>query len=233
MALFSHPIQPSYLNRSIYHACLLGIICCIVGVMILAGEHSTRDHIKNALDQDQRNMLAEIIPKDLYNNDITQTTIMVNNPDLRKDVKVFIAQKDDEITAFAYNTQSEGYGGTINMIIGVNISGEILGVRVIQHSETPGLGDKIEITKDSWITSFNGRSLENTQKDHWNVKKDGGDFDQFTGATITPRAVVRGVERSLIFFRQNKHLFIPPIKKQPTDFGHSNSSSSTNLEEHN
>ena len=82
------------------------------------------------------------------------------------------------------------------MLVGVNDAGIIQGVRVLSHSETPGLGDNIEIEKSNWILSFNHRSLKNTDK--WGVKKDGGDFDQFSGATITPRAVVKGVHNALI-----------------------------------
>ena len=89
-------------------------------------------------------------------------------------------------------------------MMGVDKDGAVLGVRVVAHAETPGLGDKIEVGKSNWILSFNARSLENTLPERWRVKKDGGDFDQFAGATITPRAVVRGVEAGLKFFRQHR-----------------------------
>lgn len=85
------------------------------------------------------------------------------------------------------------------MIVGVNRDGTIAGARVLSHKETPGLGDKVELSKSNWILGFDGRSLQNPQASQWKVKKDGGEFDQFTGATITPRAVVQQIKRVLEF----------------------------------
>ena len=91
--------------------------------------------------------------------------------------------------------------GKINLIIGINRDGSLAGVRVLSHNETPGLGDKVDLKKSQWILGFNGKSLQNPTENLWTVKKDGGEFDQFTGATITPRAVVQQVRRTLEFFR--------------------------------
>ena len=88
--------------------------------------------------------------------------------------------------------------------MGLDSNGEILGVRVISHTETPGLGDKIEIKKSKWILSFNGKSLDNVTYSEWNVKKDGGIFDQFSGATITPRKVVLAIKRGLEFYKSHR-----------------------------
>ncbi|WP_416885136.1 electron transport complex subunit RsxG [Marinospirillum sp.] len=98
----------------------------------------------------------------------------------------------------------DGYSGQIHLLLALNTQGEVLGVRVLEHQETPGLGDKIERQKSDWILSFNGRSLSNTSG--WAVQRDGGEFDQFTGATITPRAVVRAVHRALIWQEQHQAL---------------------------
>ena len=88
--------------------------------------------------------------------------------------------------------------------MGIDKNGEILGVRVIAHIETPGLGDKIEISKSQWVLSFNGKSLNNLTVEEWAVKKDGGVFDQFSGATITPRKVVQAIRRGLTFFQDHQ-----------------------------
>ena len=94
----------------------------------------------------------------------------------------------------------DGYSGTIGLLIGIMADGTLSGVRVIQHKETPGLGDQIELAKSRWITSFNGKSLTHPTETGWAVKKDQGDFDQFAGATITPRAVVTAVHKALQYF---------------------------------
>ena len=97
-----------------------------------------------------------------------------------------------------------GYSGDIFLLVGIREDGTISGVRVLQHTETPGLGDKIDIGVSDWILSFDGRSLENPPPSRWRVVKDGGDFDQFVGATVTPRALVAGVSRALEFFSLNR-----------------------------
>lgn len=102
----------------------------------------------------------------------------------------------------------DGYSGDIKLLIAINIDGNISGVRVISHKETPGLGDYIDISHSKWITLFNQKSLLNTTENKWKVKKDGGDFDYMSGATITPRAVVKCVANSLKFFESNKSLFL-------------------------
>jgi electron transport complex protein RnfG len=97
----------------------------------------------------------------------------------------------------------DGYSGTIRLLVGINLDGSLSGVRTLAHRETPGLGDKIEAERNDWILGFDGKSLDNPSLASWQVKRDGGAFDQFTGATITPRAVVKAVRNSLIYYRDN------------------------------
>jgi len=111
-------------------------------------------------------------------------------------------------------TAPEGYGGSINLLVGIDSEGNITGVRVVApHYETPGLGDKIDIEKADWIKSFDGKSLINTPEKNWKVKKDGGEFDAFTGATITPRAVVDAVHKSLLYFKEYQASLLNPAPK--------------------
>lgn len=98
----------------------------------------------------------------------------------------------------------DGYNGNIRLLVAVGADGKLMGVRVINHKETPGLGDNIEVSRGKWILSFDGKSLDNPPVDQWKVKKDGGVFDQFTGATITPRAVVKAVKKSLEYFTEHR-----------------------------
>ncbi|WP_111980212.1 electron transport complex subunit RsxG [Algibacillus agarilyticus] len=149
--------------------------------------------------------LNAIIPNTLYSNNLTQdciiTTDQFNNP-----IKVFRARNDtNENIALAIEAIApDGYSGRIDLLVAIDFNGRVLGTRTIKHTETPGLGDKIEIEKSDWITSFNGKSLKADDDPNWKVKKDGGMFDQFTGATISPRAVVKSVKRTLTWYELNK-----------------------------
>ena len=110
-------------------------------------------------------------------------------------------------TVFAHlveHTYPNGYNGNIRLLTGINVDGSLLGVRVVNHKETPGLGDKIETRKSNWIKGFAGLSLKNTERSKWKVKRDGGIFDQFTGATITPRAIVSAAYQILDYFSKNE-----------------------------
>ncbi|HET8791735.1 MAG TPA: RnfABCDGE type electron transport complex subunit G, partial [Modicisalibacter sp.] len=100
------------------------------------------------------------------------------------------------------------YSGDISLLVGIDANGELTGVRVLSHRETPGLGDKIEVRKSDWITQFAGLSLGNPPIEQWAVKKDGGVFDAFTGATITPRAVIGAIKRSLEYFASHRALLL-------------------------
>jgi len=126
------------------------------------------------------------------------------------------ARKNNQDVAIIFNaTAHNGYSGNIDLLIGVNIDGTLAGVRAVKHTETPGLGDAIDIKKSNWITQFNLKSLLNPSTDkQWAVKKDGGSFDQMTGATVTPRAIVGTVHKTLKYFAQHKDsLFKQTINK--------------------
>ena len=149
-----------------------------------------------------------LIPPSRYDNDLYSDTVSVVSPQLlgsRNTVPVYRARKDGKPVALVMEPVApDGYSGAIRLLVAVAYDGTILGVRVLSHQETPGLGDNIEIGKSNWITSFNGHSLSNPDAKEWHVKKDGGIFDQFTGATITPRAVVKAVHNSLKYFSEHR-----------------------------
>jgi len=120
-------------------------------------------------------------------------------------LKAYIATYNDKPVAMAITTVApDGYNGNIELLVGINTNGVVSGVRVLEHKETPGLGDKIEISRHPWITSFKNTELNGIPDPRWNVAKDGGMFDQFTGATITPRAVVKAVYNTVVYFNKNK-----------------------------
>lgn len=179
-----------------YQPVLLGIVVVLAGIALTVANLVTRAPIQKAEADDKRQLLSQVIPASLIDNDLLADVTSVTGPD-GKPLKVHLARHSGKVVGAAYEVVGHGYAGAIVLLMAVDRDGQILGVRVLKHSETPGLGDKIEIAKNPWIDGFKGRKLEGTQ---WGVKKDGGEFDAFAGATITPRAVVKAVREGLEFF---------------------------------
>ncbi|MBB4304365.1 electron transport complex protein RnfG [Rhodobium orientis] len=183
----------------IYLAALLGGFALIGAALLATGFAGTEDAIEQRHKEDLQASLSMVMPEDLHDNDpvVDAWKFSATGDNSRM---IYPAIRDGEVTAIAYRVTGQGYGGAILILMGVSANGELIGVRVLQHAETPGLGDKIEAEKSAWIENFSGLSFGNTSQDDWRVKKDGGRFDQFSGATITPRAVVKAVREGLEFF---------------------------------
>jgi len=200
---FHLPIQKNSLILAVF-----AIVCtAIVGLV----NELTKEKIERQAQLALLTTLHSIIEPSRYNNDITQDCISINSPLLSGSANnntnhtAYIARNNTTPVAFAItSTAPDGYNGNIDLIIAINIDNTISGVRVLKHQETPGLGDKVELRKSNWITKFNDNTLLSEQDKRWAVSKDGGIFDQFTGATITPRAVVKAVKNTLLFFKNNK-----------------------------
>ncbi|MGU3412766.1 electron transport complex subunit RsxG [Enterobacteriaceae bacterium C34A] len=161
----------------------------------------TKSTIDSQSAKQQMALFDQVIVPGSYNNDLLKSCYLLNAPALGKgNHKIYIARKDDTPVAVVMEaTAPDGYSGAIQLLVGADFNGTVLGSRVTQHHETPGLGDKIEMKHGDWITRFAGKTIHGADDSHWAVKKDGGDFDQFTGATITPRAVVNAVKRAGLF----------------------------------
>ncbi len=184
-------------------------IACTAAVGLVS--ELTKDKIKVQEQQYLLQTLHSIIEPSRYDNDIANDCIHIKTNELGSNTEqtAYIARKADEVVAIALtSTATEGYSGNIDFIIAINTDGSVSGVRVLNHKETPGLGDKIEIKKSDWITSFNGKYLRSENDSRWAVVKDQGMFDQFTAATITPRAVVKGIKNTLNYFAKNKDLLL-------------------------
>jgi electron transport complex protein RnfG len=163
--------------------------------------------------------LNTIIPAETYDNDLLLDTIIIKPSSLLgtdEESLAYRARKDKQDVAVVLSSIApSGYNGPIHLLVGIKTDGKLAGVRVVKHRETPGLGDVVDISHSNWILGFDDRSLSNPDNKGWKVKRDGGVFDQFTGATITPRAVVKAVHNALLYFEQNeKMLFDEP---RPTD----------------
>jgi electron transport complex protein RnfG len=195
----SSKMKPTYV-----HALILAFFSTLFGALLAVTDVFTDAPIKQRRIEDLQNSLVQVLPPSIYDNNPALDVLMVQGED-GKERKIFRATKGGQVTGVAYEVVAQGgYAGPIRLILGVDPEGKILGVRATAHKETPGLGDKIDPKKTPWILQFNGLSLENPLPEKWKVKKDGGPFDQFSGATITPRAVVTGIRQGLEFFTANK-----------------------------
>jgi electron transport complex protein RnfG len=195
---------------------LLGLFALLTTNIIAGTYLGTRDRIAEAQRQAQEKALLEIIPLERHNNSLLDDRIAVGplaaGLGLSSEQSIYVARQDGTAIAVILPvTAPDGYSGDIDMIVGVNGDGSVAGVRVLAHKETPGLGDKVDLSKSDWVLAFTGKSLGNPLAEKWKVKKDKGEFDQFTGATITPRAVIEAVRRSLEYFRAHRaQLLAPP-----------------------
>jgi electron transport complex protein RnfG len=180
----------------------------LAAILLGFADLATRGVIQQRLQEDLQASLEQVVPAELHDNNLLTDTLLVNSANAKLGVEqteVYLAKKHGEVTAVCFKfVAPDGYAGPISLVMGIDKNGEILGVRVIAHIETPGLGDKIEISKSQWVLSFNGKSLNNLTVEEWAVKKDGGVFDQFSGATITPRKVVQAIRRGLTFFQDHQ-----------------------------
>lgn len=190
-------------TRTYTHGLILGAFCLGFGLLLAVTDELTAADIAARALEDRQNSLAQVIPDRIHDNNLVADTLAMKDAS-GKEITVYLARKDGKVAGVAYEIQGSGYAGAIKLMMGVDAAGNILGVRVLAHHETPGLGDKIEEKKGDWILRFTGLSLSNPLPEKWKVKKDGGQFDQFAGATITPRGVVKAVHEGLAFFAAHK-----------------------------
>lgn len=192
---------------------LFALLC--TGLVALVNQQ-TLAKIKQQEQQELMRVLHQLIPDDIHDNELTaQCTLLQDKAALGTEdaMPAYIATSAGKPVAIALEAIApDGYSGNIKLIVGINTQGEVLGVRTLSHQETPGLGDKIDLRKSDWVTRFVGKTLNAEDDKQWGVKKDGGNFDQFTGATITPRAYVKAVKRAVWYFTQQKEqIFSQPL----------------------
>lgn len=197
------------------HGLRLGLFALGTAVLLALVNIGTFDRIAEQRRLAERAALEEVLPPTQHDNDLLEDAFTLGPQStgfaqvellgLSTGRQAYIARRGGAVSGVILPAETgEGYSGTIVQLVGIDRDGNITGVRVLQHNETPGLGDKVEPRKHPWIFSFDRRSLANTDAVLWQVKKDGGDFDQFVGATITPRAVVGAVHKALQFFEANR-----------------------------
>lgn len=195
--------------RSTMQTAINLVFFAVLGTAILASTFfMTHDAIVKSEEAEKLKLITQIVPPTLFDNDIIQDTLTIaTDPLLGNDdsTLAYRARLKGEPSAVVLEAIApDGYSGKIHLILAVRANGELAGVRVVSHKETPGLGDYIELPKNPWIKGFDGKSREVYKDTDWKVKKDGGQFDYMAGATITPRAVVKAVNKALQYFAANR-----------------------------
>ena len=196
-------------RNSLFRSAASLALVAVIGTALLAGvDGLTKVRIAEQEKRVVLDQLGQLISPDRYNNELQQDLFTFQDE--------FYFPKDQTVTTYRARLDGKavavilkmaavnGYNGKINLLVGINENGTLCGVRVTSHKETPGLGDAIEVERNDWILGFYGRALGDPPPDGWAVKRDGGEFDQFTGATVTPRAVVEAVRLALEFFEEHK-----------------------------
>ena len=155
-------------------------------------------------------ILSEVLPGTDAGATLLADCVLVQDAELlgRDSAQaVYRWRQQDMLSAYIIETTApDGYSGNIDLLVAVTPDGTVLGSRVLEHKETPGLGDKIELRRSNWILSFSQQQVTEDNSAKWAVRKDGGQFDQFTGATITPRAVVSAVRKAALYVQQHPEL---------------------------
>jgi len=196
------------LRNMIISAVVLSLFA-VVGTFFVS---YTFDNSIDRINENKRLALLKafhvLIPPTAHDNDVFNDIIAVQDKELlgsKKPVNIYRARKNNQPVAVIINSVApDGYSGNIELLVAINYDGVLAGIRVVQHKETPGLGDAIEENRSDWITKFKNKSLLNPDKKGWGVKRDGGEFDQFTGATISPRAIVKAVYKTLLFYKEHQ-----------------------------
>jgi electron transport complex protein RnfG len=198
------------------------VFFAVLGTAILASVFfMTHDAIVKSEEAEKLKLIMQIVPANLFDNDIIQDTLRIPASELLGTDDTTVAYrarlKGEPSAVVLESVAPDGYSGKIWLILAVRANGELAGVRVVAHKETPGLGDYIELPKSPWIRGFDGKSREVYKDADWKVKKDGGQFDYMAGATITPRAVVKAVNKALVYFGENHDkLFVASEPKKET-----------------
>ena len=178
---------------------LTAVIAVVAGITRERIVHNEQAWITQRLDA--------LVPPAMHDNDLLADSIAVTSPDLlgsAQPVRIYRARRGGApVAALIRAIAPDGYRGPIELLVAIDHDGRLIGVQVIRHNETPGLGDAFESRDVHWLDRFRGRSLTDPPTQRWTVRRDGGDFDAFTGATITPRAIIKAVRNALDYYQRN------------------------------
>ncbi len=186
----------------------LAAIAAICTALVATTYHLTKDRIAANEQAFLEQKLAPVLSGITFEGSISESKRVIEAPhDLpgREDALIYRVYSDSEpVAALFAVTAPDGYAGPVRILLGIDVNGTVTGLRILEHRETPGLGDKIEESKSDWVYQFNGKSLGNPDVDEWYIRRDGGEFDQLSGASVTPRAVINAVRETLLYFETHR-----------------------------
>ena len=191
------------LQRGTRAALLLAASGLVAFGLVALVHEGTRERIAATAHRQALARFDEVLAGHTYDNDLLADSITLQDPESAGEATIVIARRSGEVVAVVMEIVApNGYSGPIRLLVAIEPGGTVLAARVLQHKETPGLGDFIETRKSDWIARFTGRSPQSPAPAGWRVRKDGGEFDQYTGATVTSRAIAGAVARSLALFER-------------------------------
>lgn len=213
-----NPERPA--RRTVRAAIMLAAAAIAAFGLVAVVHEATRDRIAATARARELARFDQVLGGLPHDNDLLADTVTLRDPELLGTTAAVTAYRarfhGQPVAVLLEFVATDGYSGSIRLLIAVAPDGTVLGVRTVSHHETPGLGDFIDAGKSDWIRRFSGKSLGDPAAARWRVRRDGGDFDQYTGATITSRAVVGAVGRMLQFFtRHRDELLAAPATIQP------------------
>jgi len=195
--------------RALTTVALVAVIATLAAVLVTSSWEFSRERI--AANERARLLasLSSVLDPQLLEQDLDPVLITVTDAELLgsdEPIEVFLpVDGATPLAAIFASVAPDGYNAPIHLLIGIDVAtGRISGVRVIDHRETPGLGDQIDIRKSDWILQFDGRTIDDPPAAGWAVTRDEGEFDSITGATVTPRAVVSAIYNTLVYFDANR-----------------------------
>jgi len=200
------------------NALLLGTAAAVCVLLVASVNQLTAPRIAEQVELEKLKLLQEVLPAGAASAELLQDCLVLQQPEVlfQRSAKTYRWRQNGALAAYVVETTApDGYSGNIQLLAAITPDGTVLGVRTLSHKETPGLGDKIEMRKANWMDSFRAQQVQSTDDKRFAVKKDGGQFDQFTGATITPRAVVNAVKRTALYLKQHPELAEAPANCQP------------------
>lgn len=199
----------------------LAVIASICTALVAITWHLTADRIaandKALLEQSLQPALANTF----YDNSVSESRLVLEPPHGLPGSEAAIIYRvysgEQPVAALFAVTARDGFSGPIRILLGVNFDGVVTGVRILQHRETPGYGDKIDARKSNWVEQFASRSLQDPPATKWKIRSDGGEFDQLTGASVTPRAVIKAIRDTLMYFEAHREeIFAAPASEDET-----------------
>ena len=215
----THTARPPSATTMAVRTALILFLFVVIFTGLLSGAYLwTLPTIEAAASGEKMKLIDEVLPRGSYDNDLLKDSLHLAPTAAlgqEADSTAYRARKGGKASALVLEAVApDGYAGKIRLLMAIGTDGALLGVRVTQHKETPGLGDYIEPKKDKnrerpWITQFDGLTPAATEERTWKVKKDGGRFDSVAGATVTPRAVIKAVRKAAVYVAENRETLFP------------------------